>query len=54
MYRIKEEKIKELKFDILNKKQKSLYENMDTLANKLLEIENIGGIKKWKQIIIIH
>lgn len=34
-------KIKELKFDILNKKQKPLY-------------ENIGGIKKWKQIIIIH
>ena len=41
MYRIKEEKIKELKFDIFNKKQKPLY-------------ENIGGIKKWKQIIIIH
>ena len=32
------EKIKELKFDILNKKQKPLYENMDTLANKLNEV----------------
>ena len=32
------EKIKELKFDILNKKQKQLYENMDTLANKLNEV----------------
>ena len=35
MYRIKEEKIKELKF---NKKQKPLYENMVTLANKLNEV----------------
>ena len=32
------EKIKELKFDIFNKKQKPLYENMDTLANKLNEV----------------
>lgn len=32
------EKIKELKFDIFNKKQKPLYENMITLANKLNEV----------------
>ena len=32
------EKIKELKFDIFNKKQKPLYENMVTLANKLNEV----------------
>ena len=38
MYRIKEEKIKELKFDIFKKKQKPLYENMVTLANKLNEV----------------
>lgn len=32
------EKIKELKLDIFNKKQKPLYENMVTLANKLNEV----------------
>ena len=32
------EKIKELEFDIFNKKQKPLYENMVTLANKLNEV----------------
>ena len=32
------EKIKALKFDIFNKKQKSLYENMFTLDNKLNEV----------------
>lgn len=32
------EKIKTLKYDTFNKKQKSLYENMDTLANKLNEV----------------
>lgn len=32
------EKIKTLKYDTFNKKQKSLYENMVTLANKLNEV----------------
>ena len=43
------EKIKELKFDILNKKQKPLYENMDTLANKLNEvIEKLNKMENKK------
>lgn len=43
------EKIKEPKFDIFNKKQKPLYENMDTLANKLNEvIEKLNEMENKK------